>query len=87
MWYIYHVTGLGYDFPSYCYVLDYPFINQIFHFSFPSSHFVQVSVLLSLAITPVTTPSITESLSPKLHYHTPLPPAHLHQTYLLTPHY
>jgi len=28
---------------SYCFVLDYPFINQIFHFSFfPSSHFAQV---------------------------------------------
>ena len=29
---------------SYCFVWDYPFINQIFHFFFfPSSHFAQVS--------------------------------------------
>jgi len=28
-WYFYHTTALGYDFtPSYCFVLDYPFINQ-----------------------------------------------------------
>jgi hypothetical protein len=48
---------------SYCFVLDYPFINQIFHFSFfPSSHFGHVSALLCLAITLVGIFSITERL-------------------------
>jgi hypothetical protein len=61
-----NMTGLRLPPPT-IYILDYPFINQIFNFSFPSSHFAQVSVLLYLAITPATIPLITESLSPKLH--------------------
>jgi len=49
---------------SYCFVLNYPFINQIFHFSFfPSSHFAHVSALLCPANTPLRISSITEHIS------------------------
>ena len=71
-------TGLRLP-PPVVYVLDYLFINQIFHISFPSSHFAQASVLPCLTITPVTIPSIMVSLFPKLHWlpHSPTP---LHPT-------
>jgi len=60
-------TGLRL-FPFYCFVLDYPFINQILHFfPFLSSHFAHVNVLKFLTITPIRFSSITECLS-KLHW-------------------
>jgi len=45
---------------SYCFVLDYLFVNQILFF--PSFHFAHVSVLLCLAITQVRIPFIMERL-------------------------
>jgi hypothetical protein len=45
--------------PSYCFVLDYLFINPI-----QSSHFAHVSVFLCLAVLHVRIPSIMEHLSP-----------------------
>ena len=53
--------------PSYCFVLNYPLINQIFHFSFfPSSHFAQVSALLCLVIRLLGISSITKRPPPSL---------------------
>jgi len=87
-WYFYHGTALGYNVPSYRFVLDYPFINKILFF--PSFHFAHVSVLLCLTITPVRSPFIMEhlSLSLKLHWPPHSPPSkHLQQPHWLTPYY
>jgi hypothetical protein len=59
--------------PSYRFVYDYLFINQILHlpiFSFFSLCTCERSPVY-LAITPVRTSSITQRLSPQLHYHPP----------------
>jgi hypothetical protein len=46
------------------FVVEYLFINQMLHFfPFPSSHLGHVSVLLCLAVTPVSNSSIMCSLS------------------------
>ena len=67
--------------PSYCFVLDHLFINQIRYFLPPNA-------LMRLAITPLTIPSITERLSAQLHWPLHCPPSsHSPQHYWLTPHY
>jgi len=96
LWYILalHVVLLPHSsaglrlFPFRCFVLDYPFINQILHFfHFYSSYCAYVSVILCLAITPVRISSITERLSPScIDYHVPFSPNHLHQPYWLKSH-
>jgi len=69
--------------PSYCFVLDHLFINQILYFRPPPP-----TALMCLAITPVTIPSITDCLSAQLHWPPNAPPSsHLPQPYWLTPRY
>ena len=67
--------------PSYYFVLDHLFINQILYFLPPVA-------LMCLAITTVTIPSITERPSAQLHWppHSP-PSSHSPQPHWPTPHY
>ena len=60
MWYFYHATA-GLQLPtSYCFVLDYPFINLILS-SLPPPVLMSV---LCLAITPIRIPSVVDHLCP-----------------------